>query len=320
VGGSRWTSLVLLAAVRALAVDGHAQRPQPRADEPRAAGGHLFIPSRLVTGPFTVTAFGTTTILGLADAEAPRYDLQGNEIGTRDRTLAAYGQQFNLDLRLTPDVSLRLEANGLVYSGYDDESFLTAGTTAAYGFQLGVTMGRTVGDARVALLLDVGLEPELNLLIANAVRRAMDEDVFSGEGLFEDTVRFRGSPGVSFAWGAHPALGLIAETRYEWIRRISDGESDVGRQSVTLAASAELDLDPLIRWPIGLLGAYRAFLPVSGSGDTVQQASAGLFYTRHVRLALGLEVTWRRGVLRREAAPRLDSDSVTAAFRTRFYW
>ena len=61
-----------------------------RLDSPRALNGQVFQPSRIVTGPFSTTAFGMVTGFGSGEADAPRYDLQGNQIGTRKYTLGAF--------------------------------------------------------------------------------------------------------------------------------------------------------------------------------------------------------------------------------------
>ena len=111
-------------AVGAALVVGRAQGAEatsegtssPR-ESPRAVNGHVFQPSRLLTCLFTETSFGMATLFGAGEAEAPRFDLQGNQTGTRDYTMAAYGQAVDLHLRLTPDVALRLDVNGLIFTG-----------------------------------------------------------------------------------------------------------------------------------------------------------------------------------------------------------
>jgi hypothetical protein len=312
---------VVLLAGRAVAAEvGGVEPPQTTSDSPRALNDHVFIPSQLVTGPFTVTAFGTTVMAGVADASGPRFNIAGIEIGSRDYAIGAFGWGLDLDLNILRDLSLRLAANGAVFAGLDGDSILSAGAATQLGALVGGTWGRTFGDARLALVLDVGIRPALNFLIANAVIRAIEEGVFEGDDVFFDTEQVVTSPGVSFAWAPHPALGLTTEGFYQWTRRISGQGEDLNEQALVLAAKADVDLDPLIRWPIGLLGAYRATVPVSGGRELFQQASLGVFYTRRVRLALGLEVTWARGELRPNIRPNLDADAVIAAVRMRYYW
>jgi hypothetical protein len=321
---------ICLAVGAALAVaDAHAAEvttervPSPR-ESPRALNGHVFQPSRLLTGPFTTTSFGMATLFGAGEVEAPRFDLQGNQIGTRKYAVAAYGQALDLDLRVTPDISVRFDVNGLLFSGLDARGILVAGATAQYGLRAGLTAGRDLGaTTRLSLVADFGLEPEFSVLVANAVRRAIDTGEFDDVGLFSKVRRLRGAPGVSFAWAPSAVLGLVAEARYVWTRRISSGDevdSDTA-QGVSLGGLASLDLDPLVRFPIAIQGSYRADLPVGGDGiNEVHQVGLGVFYSRRVRLALGLEVLWRHGDIRAGVEPTLSSDSAIAAISLRYYW
>lgn len=320
-----WLALgAVLAAASAGAAEVVTERTASPRESPRALNGHVFQPSRLVPGPFTTTSFGTATIFGLGEAEAPRFDLQGNEIGTRDYRMAAYGQALDLDLRVTPDIGLRFQLSGLLFSGIDGRGILAAGGTAQYGFLAGLVAGKDLSDrVRISLVADFGLEPQLSVVVANAVIRAIQTGEFDEGGLFSKVNRLRGAPGLSFAWAPSTALGFVAEARYVWTRRVTDGDAETKRsgQGMSLGGAAELDLDPLVRWPFAFQAAYRGELPIGDDGITrVHQAGLGLFYTRRVRLALGLEIVWRHGEIRPGVAPRLDADSAIAAIRFRYYW
>jgi len=106
------------------------------------------------------------------------------------------------------------------------------------------------------------------------------------------------------------------------MRRISNQESGARDSSgLSLAALLSFDLEPLIRWPVGFQGSYRSDFPVGDNGIfEVDQASVGVYYTRRVHLALGLEGIWRHGAVRPGVTPDLTADSTTAAIQFRYYW
>lgn len=305
-------------------VRAHAAEPAgpPSREGPRALNGHVFQPSRLVTGPFTTTSFGTATVFGVGEAEAPQYDLQGNQTGTRRHGIAVYGQGLDLHLRLTPDLGLRFTVDGAVFSGLDGRAVLVAGATAQYGVAVGLTAGKDFGrELRIALLADAGVDPQISILVGNAVLNAIETGEFDDVGVFSEVNRLRLSPGASLGWAPSPAIGFRAEARYLWTRRISDGDESRDAQGVTLGGVASLDLEPLLHWPIAFQGSYRADLGVGDRGIAeVHQVGLGGFYSRRERLALGLEVLWRNGQIRPDVLPTLESDSAIGTLWFRYYW
>jgi hypothetical protein len=315
------TACVALAlAGQALAEGKEVEPLPPRTESPRALGGHVFVPARLVVSPFTFTAFDTQTSAGAADATAPRYNLQGDVVGERNLTLAAVGLAFQFDVAVIRDLSLRLRANALAYTGTSGRSVLSAGATAAYGATFGVTWGHTFGgNKRIALVFDSGAQPELSIVVANAVINAIQNDRFEEGNLVTDVTRFDNRGGVSFGWGLTPFLGFVTEARFLWSRRVSGDETELLRRAVLLAGALDFDLDALWRLPLGFVASYQATLP-TGEGDTTHDAGFGVFYTRRVRLALGLEVNWREGELRPGIEPPLDADSVVGTIRMRYHW
>lgn len=287
-------------------------------ESPRALNGHVFQPSRLVLGPFSTTSFGTSTLFGVGKADAPTYNLLGNVTGTRKYSLAAYGQSLELDLGLTPDIAVRAQASGLIFSGTSGVSLLVAGATAQTGFLLGLVAGRDLGTrTRLAFVIDATLAPDLSVTVASAVLRAIQDRSFSDAGLFTKVNRLRVGPGASFAWAPSAAIGFVAEARYVFTRRVSKDDSQTTNHGALLGATAELDLDPLVHWPIGFQGVYSWQF---GDIAHVSQAGGSIFYTRRVRLALGLEVVWRRGRIRPGVEPPLESNSSIGALLFRYYW
>jgi hypothetical protein len=314
--------VALVVAGPSLAAEEREVEPLPdRTQSKRSLGGHVFIPARLLVSPFTLTAFDSQTAAGAADATAPRYDLQGEIVGQRDLTLAAVGLAFQFDVAVIRDLSLRVRANALAYTGTSGTSVLSAGATAAYGATFGATWGHTFGgNKRIAPLIDTGAQPEVSVVVANAVIDALQNDRFESDRLVTDVTRFDNRGGVSFGWGLTPALGLVTEARFLWSRRVSGDETELLRRAVLLAAAVDLDLDPLWSVPIGFVASYQASVPTSGDSDTTHDVGFGVFYTRRVRLALGLEVNWREGELRPGIEPPLDADSVVGTIRMRYHW
>jgi hypothetical protein len=324
---------ICLVSMAALVLQSRGARAEERVTEgtssrlesPRALNSHVFQPSRLITGPFSTTAFGSVTAFGAGDADAPRYDIRGNQIGTRKYTLGAFGLGFNTDLRLTPDIALRFEVTGSVFSGTTGRGLLVAGATAQYGFTAGVTAGRDLGrDMRLAFVADFGLEPQFSLLVGNAVRGAVLKGNFDDTGLFSQVERIKAAPGVSFAWAPAPWFGLVAEGRFIWSRRVTTGDQTLGDrtgQGVSLGALASFDVEPLLRWPFAFQAGWRSDLPVGNDGIAgVRQASLGVYYSRRVRLALGLETIWRHGAIRPGVEPTLHGDSAIGNIVFRYYW
>jgi hypothetical protein len=314
-----WVALgAALAVAHARAAEGTSSPPE----SPRVLNGHLFQPSRLVTGPFTTTEFGMATVFGVGQALAPRYDIHGNQTGTKEYAVAAYGQDLEYQLRFTKDFSARVFVNGLIFSGVDAKGILVAGLTAQYGLGLGLTWGWTLSPTtRLALVADLSVQPQLSVLVGNAVLNAIETKAFSDTGVFSTVNRVTGNPGLSFAWAPLPFLGFVAEARYVWGHRTSSSGGSVNAQGVSLGGIASFDLNPLIHWPIAAQGVFRSELPVGSGGiNDVQQVGAGVFYSGRPSLALGLEASWRHGKIRPGVVPTLKADSGSVAIMFRYYW
>jgi hypothetical protein len=321
-----WVSVaaLLLQAASARGEERTTEGTSSALESPRALNSHVFQPSRLLAGPFTVTAFGTVTGFGAGRVDAPRYDLQGTPIGTRTTTVAAFGQGFNGDLRLTPDIAVRLEVGGTIYAGTTGTGLLIAGATAQYGISAGVTAGKDLGKtSRLAFVFDVADEPQYSLLVGNAVRNAVLSRSFNDNGLLSSVNRLRAAPGLSFALAPAPGFGIVAEARYIWTRRVSNDTETGSRtaQGVGLGALASVDLEPMVHWPFAFQLGFRSDLPVGSDGiPGLRQTSLGIFYSRRVRLALGLEVIWQHGAIRPGVEPTLHADAGIGNILFRYYW
>ncbi len=314
----------VLAAARVQAAEAVAETTPLLHEGPRTLNGHTYQPSNLIIGPFVTTSFGMITFLGAGQSDAPRFDLQGNQIGTQKVTTATYGQAIEYDLRLTRNIGLRFNVNGLIFSGVNGKSTVVAGSTAQAGLLAGLTAGWNLGHTtRLAFLLDAGVEPQFSVLISNAIVRAIQTGTFETTDVFTTVSRLRVTPGLSFAWAPAPWFGLIAEAGYVWTRRNTRGGEDTPRiqTGVRLGGVASFDLDPLVRFPIAFQGSYRSDLPVGGDGiPNVRQVGLGVYYSARLNLALGLETVWRHGLIRPGVLPTLKSDSYITGIMLRYYW
>jgi hypothetical protein len=313
----------LLLAHPALAADAAIPLERPRhEDGGRQLNGHVFIPSRLARGPFSTTSVGLMTLLGYASADGPTYNLQGVQTGIRSYDVAAVGQGLDLDLALSRMFALRLSAVGSIYSGITGSAALNVGATALYEFQAGGLAGKTFGSWRLAAIFDASYRPNLSLLVGSALATAVLTRSLAGVSVLSSTNRLRLAPGLSAAWAPGPVFGLVGEARYLWDKRATGaGQQTDVLGGIGLGLVADLDFDPLIRWPIGLLAVYSRELGIGGSGVAdMQQVGGGVFYTRRKSLVLGLEVVARTGELRPSVRPTLSSSAALATVRLRYYW
>jgi hypothetical protein len=292
-----------------------------RLESPRALEGHVFQPSLLAPGPFVVTSFGTATIAGHGEVRSAAFDAGGREVGTRTYPVAAFGQGFDLALAMTRDLGLLISARGAVYTGLTGLGALVVGTTAQYDVHAGLIAGHTFGAVRGAIVFDTGVRPDFSILVVNAVIDAIQNARFGAVSVLQTTSRFYFAPGASLAAALHPSFGLVGEARFLWSRLTSGEDDRTVRRGLLLGGSADLDLDPLVGFPLGIQAVSRWETRVSNSGIRRSlEIGGGLYYTRRVRLQLGMEVVSRTGQLRTETQPTLDLSAAIATIRMRYYW
>jgi hypothetical protein len=316
----RLGAAAMLAAASIAAADA-ADPPATPGNSLRALDGHVFILSQLVPGPFSFTAFGTSTLGGYGNARGPLYDRSGVQIGTQDFPTGAFGQGLDFELAITRDVGLRFAAMAAAYSGVSARGAFAVGTTGQYSASAGGVVGHQFGPVRAAAVLDVGVRPQLSLLVANPVIEAIQTRQLDEGSALQSGSRFFVNPGLSAAWAPHPAFGLVGEARYLWLRQIVGDDVRTIRQGAVLAASADLDLHPLAGVPIGLQALCRFEVPFGDdSTEQVTQFGGGIYYTGRVRLQLGLEVVDYQSHLRPHSTFTLPIDAAIGTVRFRYYW
>lgn len=99
----------------------------------RALNGHVFIPSRYITSPFSQTLFGMGVVFGAASSTGPKFILSGPDagqvIGTDDYTYGLLGLGFEFHFKLAEWLSLRFAGAGSVFTGIDGKSVLVVGAS-----------------------------------------------------------------------------------------------------------------------------------------------------------------------------------------------
>jgi hypothetical protein len=289
-------------------------------DSPRAIEGHVFQISELVPGPFSMTAFGTSTGIGYGNTHSGAYELLGREFGNRDYGLIGLSQSFDVQFRVIPDLGLRFSAGGGGYSSTDALGVLVAGSVGIYDLHAGLVLGHTWGAIRPAIVGDIGIRPSYSLLVGSAVIDTIQNQEVS-TNVLQSTSSLYLNPGVSVAMALHRSFGLIGEARFIWTKLETGTDIQQTRTGAQLGASADLDFDPLIGWPIGIQGVWHLETRFNTDGIRRQMDLGGaIYYTRRVRLQLGLEITRRTGELRREPVPNLDLSLGIAQLTLRYHW
>ncbi len=290
---------------------------------PRELGGHVFMPSDLVSDPFTGTYFGNGTAFGFASATGPRLDEHGNA-GTGTYRMATFAERFELQVGLLPWWSISTSVTGRVFSGITVDSAQQVGTQAEYFVAGGTTVSFRFGRVRIGGEFDVAYSPSYNLNIFTALDRSVKAGKIDASTLLTSVNTITLVGGLNVAVGLHRSLGLLLATQY--LRAISDGTSGSFTEGqITVGGSLSLDLHALLSvLPIGMQGAYRVLVPVSSTQPMSQQtlrheASLGLYYTGRANLVLGPDVVFKLFPDRADMQV-YDFLDTTVLIKMRYYW
>jgi hypothetical protein len=298
----------------------------PAASDPAGAGsyrelaGHLFLPSHLVTDPFSCTAVGLYWGLGQGSARGPTLNLGPPPSldfqNTRDYGYTGLGLGLLLDVRVLEWLSARASAEASAYLGAGQLSFLVVGTnaqiTAAAGLKASLPVGRHL---RLAASLDANFGPVLTALVAPGIIDAIQTGQISLEQFLQSNTALTWIPAVAASFAPFPFLGLTVNARL--LFPDGSGNAQFASSGYTLAAMADLDMLPLVSWmPIGLSGIYSITAPLGGRLATTQDYALGVHYTGVRSLAAGIEINWRVGRLANDLA----AQSTLAWLNLRYYW
>jgi hypothetical protein len=290
----------------------------------RELGGHVFIPTELVASPFPVTSFRVALLYGSGSAQGPTYDLDGNVVGTRDYTYAAWGQTFGYEQRLWEWLSLDVGLLTNLYTGLDRPSALVVGAEVGVGAWAGARAARQLGPVQVAATFQATWAPRVGLLVANAVLTAIQNSPPSLDGVsaYSKQNGWTLIPGVSAAWSPWRPLGIQASVDYQWLSQDTTGGGSVTGSAIDAAVAIDFDFGKISPVPVGVIAAYRYTDPLETQVDSTaaQSASLGIHYTGRPDLALGLDVMWRRFSLRPESVFDLESDAAIVDLGVEYFW
>ncbi len=249
----------------------------------RELAGHRFLPSHLVTDPFSYSAVGLHWGLGEGSATGPTLNLGPppslNFQNTREYGYTGLGLGLLLDVRLLEWLSARASVESTAYLGTGNRSLLVVGTnaeiTAVAGIKASLPVGRHV---RLAASLEANYGPVFTALIAPGIVDAVNTGQISLDQFLQSNVALTWIPAFGAAFAPFPFLGLTVNGRLLF----PDGSGNVqfASNGVTLAAMVDLDMMPLVSWfPVGLSGVYSITSPLGGRLATTQDFAVGVFYT-----------------------------------------
>jgi hypothetical protein len=302
----------------AAAQEAEVVRPgeRPPAGSRRVLGGHSFISSQLVRDPFATTHFDNRTGAGVAEGQGPRYDLMGTITGQRDYTLSALFSAFEFQYAVQPWLAVRVGGNGTLFAATSPESVVAIGASTGYEGALGATIGTNVGERfRVAALLDYAYGRHDFLDVIGGVGRSIASGQLAGN-FIQTSTGPTVIPAVSAAWALHEAVGLVGSVQLR--HEMEEGPLvDNGNNLLLPGVLLDLDLVPLLRFPLGVLVGYRLTQPIGDASELRSHAlDTGLFYTGNRNLDLGLQLALRRFPARAEA----DFDAALGMFVMRYFW
>jgi hypothetical protein len=290
----------------------------------RELNGHVFMPSRFVQEPFSITSFGMGLAGGTGTAKGTEYQVTGSPPNItitptgnfKDYDFSAIGPSLDLSVRIVEWVAIRGSVAASIFSGTSGPAVLNVGSSAIISGGLGVSAGlRLLDSLRLAAIFDWTTIPSYNILILDALIDSINNGAITGSFYQQVTVS-RVKAGLSTAWAPWDFLGLTLELDY-----VSQGRTGQPTQGGALVALlADFDIMKVADFlPLGLTAAYKNLSPLGSGSDgvyTVTDYVGGLFYTGRRDLGLGLELDFRSFRLRDEQVSSATIFSVVS----RYYW
>jgi len=292
----------------------------------RELAGHLFLPSHLISDPFSVTSFGSYFGVGSGEALGKTLvDIGPPPVfgGEKWYGYTGLAQQFDLNVRFLEYLSGRVLLGAGAYQGTGSGSALVIGTNVRLFGDLELKGSLPLGKhVRLALAAGARYGPSFNVLIADGLVNWIEScqtdptcTLDSADFLQEsDTLTWNAT--LSAAWAPWPWLGLVANVEYLNPRKT--GKASISENGLRLAAAVEFDAKPLVSWlPLGVSFVYDVVGPIGTDGvTTTQNTGFGLFFTGSRDLALGIEVNWQQGRLQSS----LVAETTLAWVDFRYYW
>jgi hypothetical protein len=317
---TRCAVLLLLLATPALAEDqppGDPSEPQWR----RELAGHVFIPSLVVTDPFTSTNFSINTLAGYSWITGPGFDIRGDEIGRASYVAEALGEAVSFQASLARWLALRLSGGGGLNGGSGGRSALVVGAVAPILLGVGATASWKLGRIfRLGGTVDFVYSYSKLIQPLSAVQASLTENQVDTAQLSQRINGYSVTPGASLAIAPIRAIGLIASAQYLWNGLYGD-VSSASLSYIVLGASGQLDLRPICALvPIAFLLSYRAQIPLQSHTRYAHALEGGLFYTGRHAIDLGVEAQLKWFDLRPDTRLELDTLQLTVSVLLRYHW
>jgi hypothetical protein len=281
-------------------------------EEGRLLGGHRFIPSEFVAGPFITTDFTTLTGLGFASASVT---VSGS---TTTFNLGALSQSMRMQYAPTDWLAIRAGAAGLVFSGIDQDAALNFGATVGYGLLVGASAGWRFDRLRVAGSLDINSGQTYTFNILSAINASVTAGTVSAATLLTSTRNLMVTPSAQVAYGFSPTLGAFGNAGFSFANATTAGVTQ-SSSALNAGGGLSIDLQPGSQVPIGFLAAYNLevdFPPGGAASTTSHQFAGGVFYTGRPNLALGIEA---RATLS-SPSPQVTLTVIEAVFGVHYFW
>jgi len=317
-------ALVLAAVLAAPATARAIEEPATTHD--RTVNGHVFMPSPLIPPPVATTSFAVGMVLGNGGATGPKYDTNGNPIPGEplDYSYAALGQSLMYEFAFLKNFTGRVNLLTTLYSGLDGPSALVVGVSVRVGGGAGITWSLPLGDVfRLGASIDINYAPQLNLLVATAVLKALQPPhTFDPSSAFSQDNILTWKPAVTFAWAPMPALGFTAQAGYT-TSSLNLDSGTVSREAVTLGVLGEVDFGKFTPVDIGLSLVYRQNIGVnssqSGQAD-IRDIGGAILYTGKPEVSLGLQMLSRKLTIRPQYDPALETTFPVAEIFLQYFW
>jgi hypothetical protein len=299
-----------------------AKVPEPCPDERsyRELARHIFLPSHLLSDPFSYSAFGLFWGVGAGNATGPTLDAGRppslDFTNTKQYPYTGLGLGLALNVRILEYLSVWASMDGRAYLGTNGGSLLVVGTNARFSGSLGVKGSLPVGEhLRLSASVQMDYGPVFTALIASGLIEAVRSGQISTDEFLQSNDATTWAPGATAAYAPFAFLGVTGNVRL--LFPTGGGNVVYASNGIFLAAMADFDFKPLVQWlPLGVNGVYSIVSPFGFAGSTTQEYGFGLYYTGQKAVAVGVEVDWRRG--------RIDNGLVALAtlawLNLRYYW
>ena len=282
----------------------------------RELNGHVFVPSLLVDTPFRTTTFQVGLVYAAGTATGPKYDINGNETGTADYTMAGLGQTFSYENRVADWLAVGGSVITLAYTGINGPSVVSVGAQVGVGAAANVRVGHRFGPVEATVLMDASYQPEYGFLVAAAILRALQDHVLDPGAALQTSHSWTLRPTLAASWAPFAPLGLTGNLGYVYKSTLLSGTVTENNSALLAGIAADFDFGKITSTAIGLLASYRLNEPLTDGLPRIQDFSGGISYTGRPDLGLTLELGRRTFSIR----PGLPATAGVAQLGLQYYW